>query len=307
MPASTHSVVNNNNEGIVEVASASASNPVHIILTPPTPIVPTTPGIIDRRGEDTHKEVYRLPDVSEEKEVVPKTDFSDEKQVYDGRDACDGKEVYIPDAGKQVYNVGIEREVHNLKLHDGHDEKQIYDPNTPTQGVYDAEKEVLYNLNQHDTNSNSTADQRRHSTSTESTETSQSQTKTNPFCYKRHVSKFNDAVDKKKKAWSTFTNNSSTAMSEKIVQMDKGWKQRVDVFEESTMAKMSAFDRSISDGMDRAGKGYNSTVSSWKTGVINKRNQSISSMKSLGSKCQISGKGDKEEMKEGVKEDKLEK
>ncbi|CEI61422.1 hypothetical protein FVEN_g5870 [Fusarium venenatum] len=295
MSASVHSV-ENNNAGVVEVASASATNPVQIILTPPTPIVPTTPGTIDRLSEDTHKEVHRLPDVSEEKEVVPKTDFSDEKQVCDERDAYDGKEVYIPDAEKEVYDVGLDKEVHNLKLHDGHDEKQPYDPNSQTHGVYDAEKEVLCNPN-------STADQRRHSTSTESTETSQSQTKANPFCYKRHVGRFNDAVDKKKKAWSTFTNNSSTAMSEKIVQMDKGWKQRVDVFEESTMAKMSAFDRSISDGIDRAGKGYNSTVSSWKTGVVNKRNQSISSMKSLGSKCQISGKGGKEEVKEEAKED----
>ncbi|KAL6917276.1 hypothetical protein FSST1_008771 [Fusarium sambucinum] len=296
MSASAHSV-ENNNAGVVEVASASATNPVQIILTPPTPIVPTTPDTIDRRSEDTHKEVHRLPDVFEEKEVVPKTDFSDEKQVYDERGSYDGKEVYIPNVGKEVYDVGVEKEIHSLKLHDGHDEKQIYDPNHQTHGVDDAEKEVLYNPN-------STTDQRRHSTSTESTETSQSQsqTKANPFCYKRHVGKFNAAVDKKKKAWSTFTNNSSTAMSEKIVQMDKGWKQRVDVFEESTMAKMSAFDRSISDGIDRAGKGYNSTVSSWKAGVINKRNQSVSSMKSLGSKCQVSGKGSKE-VKEEAKED----
>ncbi|GKU07049.1 unnamed protein product, partial [Fusarium langsethiae] len=205
--------------------------------------------------------------------------------------------VYIPN-GKERYDGGIEKEVHNLKLHDGHDEKEIYDPNSQTHGIYDSDKEVFYTQNQHDANSYSNIDQRRHRTSTESTETSQSQTKNKPFCYKRHVGKFNEVIDKKKKAWSTFTNNSSTAMSEKIIQMDKDWKQRVDVFEESTMAKMNAFDRSIGDGFDRAGKGYNSTVSGWKTGMVNKRNQSISSMKSLGSKCQISGKGGKEEVKD---------
>ncbi|KAF0641371.1 hypothetical protein FPSE5266_06760 [Fusarium pseudograminearum] len=284
----------NDNRGVVEVASASASNPVQIILTPPTPITPSAPATIDRRSEDTNKEVHRLPDVSEEKEVVAKTDFSDEKQVYNEHDEKDEKEVYTQNTEKVVYDGGIEKAVHNLKLHDGHDEKQIFDPSL---GMHDTEKEALYTQNQHD------ADQRRHSTSTESTETSQSQAKTKPFCYKRHVGKFNEAIDKKKKAWTTFSNNSSTAMSEKIIQMDKGWKQRVDVFEESTMAKMSAFDKSINDGFDRAGKGYNSTVSSWKTGMVNKRNQSISSMKSLGSKCQIGGKGGKDE----TKEDKLEK
>ncbi|KAM0374413.1 hypothetical protein ACHAPY_008656 [Fusarium culmorum] len=284
----------NNSLGVVEVASASASNPVQIILTPPTPIIPSAPATIDRRSEDTNKEVHRLPDVSEEKEVIAKTDFSDEKQVYNENDAHDEKEVYASNMEKEVYDGGIEKAVYNLKLHDGHDEKQIFDPSL---GVHDTEKEALYTQNQHDT------DQQRHSTSTESTETSQSQAKTKPFCYKRHIGKFNEAVDKKKKAWTTFSNNSSTAMSEKIIQMDKGWKQRVDVFEESTMAKMSAFDKSINDGFDRAGKGYNSTVSSWKTGMVNKRNQSISSMKSLGSKCQVGGKGGKEE----IKEDKLEK
>ncbi|CEF77663.1 hypothetical protein FGSG_02963 [Fusarium graminearum PH-1] len=276
----------NNSPGLVEVASASASNPVQIILTPPTPIIPSGPAAIDRRSEDTNKEVHRLPDVSEEKEVVAKTDFSDEKQVYNEHDAHDEKQVYTSDIGKEVYDVGVEKKVQNLKLHDGHDEKQIFDPSL---GVHDTEKEALYIQNLHD------VDQRRHSNSTESTETSQSQAKTKPFCYKRHVGKFNEAIDKKKKAWTTFSNNSSTAMSEKIIQMDKGWKQRVDVFEESTMAKMSAFDKSINDGFDRAGKGYNSTISSWKTGVINKRNQSISSMKSLGSKCQVGGKGGKED------------
>jgi hypothetical protein len=231
-----------------------------------------------------------LTDVSEEKEALERTGFSDEKQVYDGHDDHDEKEVYIPNAGKEVYDVGAEKEVHNLKLHDGYDEKQLYDPNSQTHSIYDPEKEVLYTGDQHDAQSNRK--------SSESTETSQSQTKTNPFCYKRHVNKFNEAVDKKKKAWTTFTSNSSTAMSEKMIQMDKGWKQRVDVFEESTMAKMSALDRSISDGVDRAGKGYNSTVSSWKTGVVNKKNQSMSSMKSLGSKCQLNGREAKEEVKE---------
>ncbi|RGP76919.1 hypothetical protein FLONG3_5002 [Fusarium longipes] len=279
MSVVAHSIQSHDTDA-VNMSSTSASSPVQIILTPPTPIIPAAPGTPD---QDTHKEVHRLPDVSEEKEVVDTTDYSDEKQVYNERDAYDEKEVYVPITDKDSKEVGLEKEVHNLKLHDGHDEKQLYDPSNH-------EKEVLCTQDQDDAQSIST--------STELSETSQPHPKTDPFGYKRHVNKFNEAVGKKKKAWSTFTNNSSTAMTEKMIQMDKGWKQRVDVFEESTMAKMGAIDRSISDGFDRAGNSYNSTVTGWKMGIVNKKKQSISSMKSLGSKCQISGKGTKAEADE---------
>jgi hypothetical protein len=310
-----------------QVSSASANNPVQIILTPPTPIVPT--GGLSLRGEDTHKEVHRLPDVSEEKEVVEKTDYSDEKQVFNVNAGHDEKEVYIPGEGKEVYDHGLEKEVHNLNLHDGHDEKQFYDPNDQTSHahhVYPPEKEVvpavyqdgnsdkeIYYPNQSaqslptqktdgDANPmamqkyNSNSHDRRDSVSTQSTETSES--RSNRTCYyQRHVNKLNQAVDKKKKAWTTFTNQSSTSITEKYNQMDKDLKDRRMAFENGTTAKMSQLDKSISDSVDRAGKNVNTKVANFRQSMVNARSQSISSVKSLGSKCQIGGKEGKEETK----------
>ncbi|KAJ4128135.1 hypothetical protein NW768_008419 [Fusarium equiseti] len=281
--------IDSKNDGPVAVAAASATNPVQIVLTPPTPIISTTANTIDRRGEDTHKEVHRLPDVSEEKQVVEKTDFSDEKQVYDGNTTRDDKEVYVVDVGKEVYDAGVEKEVHNLTLHDGHDEKQLYNPNNQN-GQYEPEKEVVQPDGSPIQYSNTTPDDRRASVSSTSTG-SKSQ---NKFCYKRHVNKFNEAIDKKNKAWADFINNSTE-------KMDNSRR----VFEESTMAKMSALDRSISDGVDRAGKGYNSTITSWKTGMANKKAQSVSSMKSLGSKYQIGGKCKEAKEEKATKEGQL--
>ena len=278
--------VDSKNDTPVEVAAHAASSPVQIVLTPPTPIIPTTTNTLGRHGEDTHKEVHRLPDVSEEKEVVEKTDFSDEKQVYDGTTTRDDKEVYVADVGKEVYAVGVEKEVHNLKLHDGHDEKQLYNPNGQ-HGYYEPEKEVVQTDGNPLQYSNSTPDQRRESVSSTSTN-SKSQ---NRFSYKRHVNKFNEAIDKKNKAWTNFINNSTE-------KMDNSRR----VFEESTMAKMSALDRSISDGVDRAGKEYNSTMTSWKTGMANKKAQSVSNMKSLGSKYQIGGKCKETKEEKAIKE-----
>ncbi|KAM0279803.1 hypothetical protein ACHAO9_011538 [Fusarium lateritium] len=315
-----------------QVSSASANNPVQIILTPPTPIVPT--GGLGLRGEDTHKEVHRPPNVSEEKEVVEKTDYSDEKQVVNLNAGRDEKEVFIPGEGKEVYDHGLEKEVHNLNLHDGHDEKQFYDPNGQTSHAHHAhhpEKEVVPAVYQNgnsekefyhpdrtaqslptqktdgDANSmamqkyNSNSQDRRDSVSTQSTETSEPQS--NRQCYyQRHVNKLNQAVDKKKKAWTTFTNQSSASMTEKYNQMDKDLKDRRMAFENGTTAKMSQLDKSISDSVDRAGKNVNTKVASFRQSMVNARSQSMSSVKSLGSKYQIGGKEGKGETK---KEDKV--
>ncbi|KAM0244904.1 hypothetical protein ACHAP5_005810 [Fusarium lateritium] len=315
-----------------QVSSASADNPVQIILTPPTPVVPTSG--LSLRGEDTHKEVHRLPNVSEEKEVVEKTDYSDEKQVVNLNAGHDEKEVVIPGDEKEVYNHGLEKEVHNLNLHDGHDEKQFYDPNDQTfhaHHVYPPKKEVVpaihqtgnsekefYHPNQSaqslptqkadgDTNPmamqkyNSNSQDRRDSVSTQSTETSEPQS--NRQCYyQRHVNKLNQAVDKKKKAWTTFTNQSSASMTEKYNQIDKDLKDRRMAFENGTTAKMSQLDKSISDSVDRAGKNVNTKVASFRQTMVNARSQSVSSVKSLGTKYQIGGKEGKEERK---KEDKV--
>ncbi|CAJ0554808.1 Ff.00g133210.m01.CDS01 [Fusarium sp. VM40] len=311
----------------IQVSSASANNPVQIILTPPTPIVPT--GGLGLRGEDTHKEVHRLPDVSEEKQVVEKTDYSNEKQVFNVNADHDEKEVYIPGEGKEVYDHGLEKEVHNLNLHDGHDEKQFYDPNNQTSHVHHVhppEKEVvlpayqngdpekeLYNPNHSahslptqntvgDTNAmamqkyNSNSRNQRDSVSTQSTETSESQSIRTRY-YQRHVNKLNQAVDKKKKAWTTFTNQSSTSITEKYNQMDKDFKDRRMAFENDTTAKMSQIDKSISDSVDRAGQNVNTKVANFRQSMVNARSQSISSVRSLGSKCQIGGKEGKEEVK----------
>ncbi|CAG7563665.1 unnamed protein product [Fusarium equiseti] len=281
--------IDSKNDAPVEVAAASANNPVQIVLTPPTPIISTTTNTLGRHEEDTHKEVHRLPDVSEEKEVVEETDFSDEKQVYDGTATRDDKEVYVVGVGKEVYGVGVEKEVHNLTLHDGHDEKQLYNPNGQL-GQYEPEKEVVQPDGIPMQYSNGTPDRRRESVSSTSTD-SKSQ---NKFCYKRHVNKFNEAIEKQNKAWTNFINNSTE-------KMDNSRR----VFEESTMAKMSALDRSISDGVDRAGKGYNSTMTSWKTGMANKKAQSVSGMKSLGSKYQIGGKCKEAKEEKATKEGQL--
>ncbi|KAH6962937.1 hypothetical protein DER45DRAFT_100286 [Fusarium avenaceum] len=258
----------------IQVSSASANNPVQIILTPPTPIVPT--GGLGLRGEDTHKEVHRLPDVSEEKQAIAKRDYSDEKQAFNINAGHDEKEVYIPGEGKEVYDHGLEKEVHNLNLHDGHDEKQLCDPMAM----------------QKYSNSHS----QRDSVSTQSTETSESQSIRTRY-YQRHVNKINQAVDKKKKAWTAFTNQSSTSITEKYNQMDKDFKDRRMAFENDTTAKMSQIDKSISDSVDRAGKNVNTKVANFKQSMVNARSQSISSVKSLGSKYQIGGKEGKEEVK----------
>ncbi|EXK28900.1 hypothetical protein FOMG_14775 [Fusarium oxysporum f. sp. melonis 26406] len=307
----------------VEVTSASDNNPVQIILTPPTPIVST--GNFDRRGEDTFKEV--LPAVSEEKEVVQKTDGSDEKEVYVVNEGHDEKEVYIPAVEKEVYDHGLEKEVHDLRLHDGHDEKQIYDPSehiAQAQRIDSLEKEVLPQTNHEDHKGfyypnysaqslptqdkeneasmavqkyNSNTSERRESISTASTETSEKKDSAARGYYQRHVNKWNQAVDKKKKAWTTFTNNSSTAMTEKANQIDKGFKDRCTAFENGTTAKLNQLDRSISDSVDRAGKNVNTKVANWKTGMGNMKSQSMNSVKTLGSRCQIGkteGKKEKE-------------
>ncbi|KIL87074.1 hypothetical protein FAVG1_09628 [Fusarium avenaceum] len=258
----------------IQVSSASANNPVQIILTPPTPIVPT--GGLGLRGEDTHKEVHRLPDVSEEKQAIAKRDYSDEKQAFNINAGHDEKEVYIPGEGKEVYDHGLEKEVHNLDLYDGHDEKQLCDPM--------AMQKYGNSHNQRD------------SVSTQSTETSESQSIRTRY-YQRHVNKINQAVDKKKKAWTAFTNQSSTSITEKYNQMDKDFKDRRMAFENDTTAKMSQIDKSISDSVDRAGKNVNTKVANFKQSMVNARSQSVSSVKSLGSKYQIGGKEGKEEVK----------
>ncbi|SPJ79804.1 uncharacterized protein FTOL_08195 [Fusarium torulosum] len=311
-----------------QVSSASANNPVQIILTPPTPIVPT--GGVGLCGEDTYKEVHRLPDVSEEKDVVEKTGYSDEKQVFDVKAGHDEKEVYIPGEGKELYDHGLEKEVHNLNLHDGHDEKQFYNPNDKTSHahhVYPPEKEVVlpayqngnpekqfYNPNHsvqslptQNTNGdnnpmamqkyNSNSHDRRDSVSTQSTETPDTQSNRQRY-YQRHVNKLNQVVDQKKKAWTTFTNQSSTSITEKYNQMDKDLKDRRMAFENSTTAKMSQLDKNISDSVDRAGKSVNTKVASFRQSMVNAKSQSISSVKSFGSKCQIGGKESTEEAKE---------
>ncbi|KAH7234812.1 uncharacterized protein BKA55DRAFT_579488 [Fusarium redolens] len=305
----------------VEVASASGKNPVQIILTPPTPIV--SAGNFDRRGEDTFKEV--LPAVSEEKEVVQRTDGYDEKEVYAVSEGHDEKEVYIPAAEKEVYDHGLEKEVHDLRLHDGHDEKQIYDPTeriAQAQCIDSPEKEVLPPTNHEDhkgfhhpnysTQSlptqdkeneasmavqkyNSNVNERRESISTASTETSETKDSAARGYYQRHLNKWNQAVDKKKKAWTTFANNSSTTMTEKANQIDKGLKDRCTAFENGTTAKLNQLDRSISDSVDRAGKNVNTKVANWKTGMGNMKSQSMSNFKTLGSRCQIGAKEGKEE------------
>ncbi|KAF4338969.1 hypothetical protein FBEOM_7145 [Fusarium beomiforme] len=280
----------------VEVSSASGNNPVQIILTPPTPIVST--GDFDQRGEDTYKEA--LPPVSEEKEVVQKPDGADEKEVY------------VPSAEKELYDHGLEKEVHDLKLHDGHDEKQVYDPSTQSPQVHriDSPEKELYHPDytgqsvpsQSKGDDSSMAiqkysrdgNERKESVSTVSTETSEKQGNAAQSYYQRQVNKWNQAVDKKKKSWTTFANNSSTAMTEKVNQIDKGIKDRRTAFENGTTAKLNQLDRSISDSLDRAGKNVNTKVANWKVGMGNMKTQSMSSVKTLGSRYQIGGKEGRE-------------
>ncbi|KAF5972148.1 hypothetical protein FCOIX_9539 [Fusarium coicis] len=284
----------------VEVKSASDSNPVQIILTPPTPIVST--GNFDRRGEDTLKEV--LPAVSEEKEFVQKADGFDEKEVYAVNEGHDEKEVYVPTAEKEVYDHGLEKEVHDLRIHDRHDEKQIYDPNegiARVQRIGSTEKEVVTRTNREDEASmaahkhNSNTTDRRESISTASTGPSEKRGSAARGYYQHHVNKWNQAVEKKKKAWTTLTNNSTAAMTEKANQIDKGFKDRCTAFENGTTTKLSQLDRSISDSVDRAGKNVNSKVANWKTGMGNMKSQSMSSVKTLGSRCQVGAKEGKKE------------
>lgn len=305
----------------VEVTSASDSNPVQIILTPPTPIIST--GNFDQRGEDTFKEV--LPAVSEEKEVVQKTDGSDEKEVRIVNEGHDEKEVYIPAAEKEVYDHGLEKEVHDLRIHDGHYEKQICDTSesiAQVQRINSPEKEVLPQTNHEDhkafyhpdgsiqplptqdqeneastaaKNPNSNANERRESISTVSTETSEKKDSAALGYYQRRINKLNQAVDKKKKAWTTFTNNSTAAMTEKANQIDKGFKDRCTAFENGTTTKLNQLDRSISDSVDRAGKNVNTKIANWKMGMGNMKSQSMSSVKTLGSRYQIGTKEGKKE------------
>ncbi|KAF5636769.1 uncharacterized protein FTJAE_5965 [Fusarium tjaetaba] len=284
----------------VEVTSASDSNPVQIILTPPTPIVSTDN--FDRRGEDTLKEV--LPEVSEEKEVVQKTDGSEEKEVYVVNEGHDEKEVYVPAAEKEAYHHGLEKEVHDLRIHDGHGEKQIYNPNesiAQVQRIGSTEKEVIPQTNHEDEASmaahkyNSNTTERRESISTASTGTSEKKDGAAWSYYQRHVNKWNQAVDKKKKAWTTFTNNSMTAMTEKANQIDKGFKYRCTAFENGTTTKLSQLDRSIGDSVDRAGKNVNNKVANWKMGMGNMKSQSMDSFKTLGSRCEVGTKKGKKE------------
>ncbi|KAF4970338.1 hypothetical protein FSARC_2594 [Fusarium sarcochroum] len=342
----------------VEASSAPGNNPVQIILTPPTPIIPTSS--INQSGEDTHKEVHRLPDVSEEKEVVDTKDHSEEKQVYAGNETRDEKEVSIPEAEKEVHDPGVEKEVYK---HQGrHDGKEAWEPKDYNlDGYYGPplEKEVYTAANEHDKaelisqrpapttaetlggmamnpnhaidkpekefyhpnqsaqslptqkteddayNSmaiqlyNTNLNQRQDSFSTQSTETDTQSNpgKTKSSYYQRRLDKFNEAVDKKKKAWTTFTNESNAAMVNKYNQVEQGMKDRRMAFENNTTAKLNQLDKSLGSKYDRAEKGMSSRATSFKQSMINARSQSMQSVKTLGSRCPTTGKEDKQEDK----------
>ncbi|KAF5026746.1 hypothetical protein F66182_1165 [Fusarium sp. NRRL 66182] len=278
-------------------SSGTGTNPVQIILTPPTPITPTDS--LARRGEDTHKEVHHLPDVSQEKEVVDNKDYSDEKQAYSGHQGDEEKEVYVPLGEKEVYTPGMDEEAH--RPHPGHDEKQVCDTGD---GVYSPEKEVCIVANEHDKPMkevyqpdqsmavqlyNSHQSQRNDSVSTQSTET---QDPKKSSIYERHMNKLNKAVDKKKQAWSTFTNESTASMTNKYNQFGKDVKDRRMAFEQGTTTKITQLEKGFSERVDRAGKNVNAKVSSWKQGVNNVKSQSVNSVKSLSYRGKKSEKGD---------------
>ncbi|KAF4457675.1 hypothetical protein F53441_435 [Fusarium austroafricanum] len=324
-----------------EVSSTTVKPPVEIILTPPTPVTPASD--LDCRLGDTHKEV--LPAVSEEKEVVERTDFSDEKQVYNPNEGHDEKEVYIPEAEKEVYDHGIDKEVLDMRLHDGHDEKEFYDPKAQSPqspDLHSSEKEVLppyqngepvkefNNLKQpaqspptEETKDESMAIQkynsnpngRKDSVSTVSTEGSEKKGNPAQCFYQRRLDKLNQAVDKKKKAWTAFTNDSSTAMAEKkkaftnytnesstamaqkYNKMGEGLKDRRTAFEKGTMTKLDQWDKGINDSVNRAGKNVNTKVANFKQGITNVKSQSVNGVKNLGSRHQIGGKEGKADAK----------
>ncbi|KAF5636019.1 hypothetical protein F52700_5333 [Fusarium sp. NRRL 52700] len=156
-----------------------------------------------------------------------------------------------------------EKEVH--VVNEGHNEKEVYNPN-----------ENIAQMQRID--------------SPESSEKSEKKDSAARGYYQRHVNKWNQAVDKKKKAWTTFANNSTTAMTDKANQIDKGFKDRCTAFENGTTTKLNQLDRSISDSVDRAGKNINTKIANWKMGMGNMKSQSMNSVKTLGSRHQIGTK-----------------
>ncbi|KAK7424426.1 hypothetical protein QQX98_000391 [Neonectria punicea] len=245
-----------------ETSPTSGISRVRIIITPPTPILGDGGSI--RREEDTYKEVTQLDKITEEKEVHVRQEVPDEKQVY----TEDEKEVYSPVQAQHID--ASEKEVYQPTPSGDGVEKEVYVPTTsPDQAgnVFEAEKEV-YNA------------QTPVAGSEQSLETQDDQHTARPSIVQRQLSNVTLAVEKRKKALSTFTTQSNTRMREGYARMEQSVTDRGVAIERGANNRFTRLEKGLNDQINRAGKNVNSRVSSLK--------QSVSSIKKTGSRGQPS-------------------
>ncbi|KAK7429852.1 hypothetical protein QQZ08_003697 [Neonectria magnoliae] len=262
-----------------EATPASSSHPaetlptpgisrVQIILTPPTPVVGD--GGFIRREEDTYKEVTQLDKITEEKEVHVRQEVPDEKQVY----TEDEKEVYSPVQAQRID--ASEKEVYRPTPSGDGVEKEVYIPTASPDQVG----------NQFDTGNLFHAEKKVHNAqapvagSEQFLETQDDEHTARPSIVQRQLSNVSMAVEKRKKALTTFTTQSNNRMREGYARMEQSVTERGVAIERGANNRFTRLEKGLNDQINRAGKNVNSRVTSLK--------QSVSSIKKMGSRGQAS-------------------
>ncbi|KPM42491.1 hypothetical protein AK830_g4077 [Neonectria ditissima] len=215
-----------------QISFTSGVSPVQIILTPPTPIVGNTGST--RREEDTHKEVTPLNQITEEKEVDVRKQFPDEKQVYDE----DEKEVYSPNNAVQARHIdSSEKEVYHPTPSVDGAEKEWYGPQTwPVQSghVHMDEKEVL-------------GQAQNVIGSPQPIETQSVENQAQASVVQRQLNNVSVAVEKRKKALSTFTTQSNTRMRESYTRMGQSVTDRSVAIERGASNRLTRLEKDFND------------------------------------------------------------
>ncbi|KAH7161023.1 hypothetical protein EDB81DRAFT_783734 [Dactylonectria macrodidyma] len=285
-------------------SSPPSAGPAKIIVTPPTPIDDHVG--ITGDDEDTHKEVIQLHNITEEKEVYDYREVLEEKQVYvdDSKEAiCHPASMgvnsqHIDEAEEKIHHpeawlISAEKEVlgqqncHIQPMESGKVEKEAYDP--------DEAKSQQHDPNQPYDELQLGAMNSGHLV--ETTDSEAKTAKTQSSVVQRHFNAMSQAVDKRKKALTTFTTQSNTRLREGYAQIEQnvtdrsvameqganvrwkrlgqGFSERVQRVEKGTSKRFNRLEKGFNDQVNRAEKSVDDRVASLK--------QNIGSVKGLGS------------------------
>ncbi|KAH7126533.1 hypothetical protein B0J13DRAFT_565619 [Dactylonectria estremocensis] len=282
-------------------SSVSSTNPVTIIVTPPTPIDDHAGFTHD--DEDTHKEVIQLDNIVEEKEVYNHQEVLEEKQVYveDFKEAfCDPE----PTGVNAQHIDATEDKIHDPEARHHSTVKVVLEPQScqiQPEKFGMVEKEVYgtdeTKPQQHELIQRHDENQREMTTPESSGKTTGAETRTQPSTVQRHFNTMSQAVDKRKKAFSTFTTQSNTRLREGYAQMEQnvtdrsvameqganvrlkrlgqGFSERIQRVEKGTSKRLNRLEKGFNDQVNRAEKSVDDRVTSLK--------QNISNVKGLGS------------------------